>query len=131
MLPRHSEDWDWGLTNEKQKEVIAILEMWQGQRRKLAMAEMRQMAAAGGERRFLQGSEGDGGEVKMMIHPMSYHEWGQRVGYECWQDDGFVREYLRDTPEARVKSRNTTPIISMAAGLGAVAQAHSKFHKVY
>lgn len=131
MLPSDLEGWDWGLTNEKQKEVIAILELWQNQRRKLAMAEMRQMAAAGGERRFLQGSEGDGGEVKMMIHPISYHYWGQRLGYECWdQDSDFVREYLRDNPAARVRSRGEHLQVQVG-GLGTVAARFGRFHKTY
>lgn len=66
---------------------------------------LREIAAAqktGGVRRFLRG-EG-GGEVEMMIHPTSYHYWGQRLGYECWDDPTFRREYRRDNPVARVKS---------------------------
>lgn len=33
----------------------------------------------------------------------SYHYWGRRLGYECWQDAGFVNEVLRDHPEWRVR----------------------------
>lgn len=67
--------------------------------------EMALAAKANGERKILRGREGDGGEVKMMIHPASYHYWGQRLGYECWEDPQFCREYLRDNPAARVRTR--------------------------
>jgi len=46
----------------------------------------------------------DKGEVKYQIHPKFYHYWGNRLGYECWEDDEFVREFLRDNEECRVKS---------------------------
>jgi hypothetical protein len=44
------------------------------------------------------------GEVKMRVHPLFWHYWGQRLGYECWDDNGFVREFLRDNESARVKN---------------------------
>jgi hypothetical protein len=55
-----------------------------------------------GDRRFF----GDKGEVKFQIHPKFYHYWGQRLGYECWEDDEFVREFLRDNEICRVKSHS-------------------------
>ena len=47
------------------------------------------------------------GELKARIDPYSYHYWGKRLGYACWNDKQFVDEYLRDTPEARVKTMGT------------------------
>jgi hypothetical protein len=44
------------------------------------------------------------GEVKMRVHPLFWHYWGQRLGYECWDDAGFVREFLRDNESVRVKN---------------------------
>jgi hypothetical protein len=29
----------------------------------------------------------------------SWHYWGHRLGYECWEDKTFLREFLRDNPE--------------------------------
>lgn len=49
---------------------------------------------------------GDLGEVKFQIQPMFYHYWGQRLGYECWDSDEFVREFLRDNEMCRVKSHS-------------------------
>lgn len=69
-------------------------------------------AKAGGERRMLRGSNGGAaGAVKMMIEPASYHYWGQRLGYKCWQDKQFVAEYLRDNPASRVKTVSERPTV--------------------
>lgn len=89
---------------------------------------MRLAANAGGERRFIQDKEG-GGEVKMMIHPTSYHYWGQRLGYECWDDKKFCAEYLRDNPAARVKSRPDNPTVVVARDLSDGCK--KRFRKVY
>ncbi len=90
-------------------------------------------AKAGGERKFMRSAEG-GGEVDMMIHPVSYHYWGQRLGYECWEDAQFRREYKRDNDVARVKSRsdrltivnNFTPSSAPSATLTAAGNAYLK-----
>jgi hypothetical protein len=34
----------------------------------------------------------------------AYHYWGQRLGYECWKDKQFFREFLRDNPELAVRN---------------------------
>lgn len=72
---------------------------------KIAAAYRQQTLAAkrGGERRILRAGE-VGGETRFAVHPIFYHYWGQRLGYECWDDDQFVREFLRDNPAARVKN---------------------------
>ena len=44
------------------------------------------------------------GEQKARIDATSYPHWGQRLGYDCWHDRKFMKEYLRDNPESRVKS---------------------------
>jgi hypothetical protein len=49
----------------------------------------------------------------------SYHYWGMRMGYACWRDDGFMKEFLRDNPECRVNSKaeNTTLLVNGTKGL--------------
>jgi hypothetical protein len=42
---------------------------------------------------------------KAVINGPDYHYWGQRLGYECWDDPTFVNEYLRDNPESRVNAK--------------------------
>jgi len=71
------------------------------------------------------------------ITPDAYHYWGQREGYECWRDKGFMREFLRDNPAARIKAGGTksqfgftgTGAASDFTGMQEVRQ--SKFRKVY
>jgi len=64
-----------------------------------ARKEQRTAAALGGERKMMKH-----GQVKFSIHPQFYHYWGQRLGYECWDDPQFVHEFLRDNPDCRVKN---------------------------
>lgn len=42
---------------------------------------------------------------KAVIAGPDYHYWGQRLGYDCWNDQAFVREYLRDNPDSRVNAK--------------------------
>ena len=44
------------------------------------------------------------GQHRARIEATSYHHWGKRLGYGCWNDRKFIKEYLRDNPESRVKS---------------------------
>ncbi len=45
------------------------------------------------------------GELKARIPLSSVHYWGQRLGYDCWNDDTFVKEFIRDNPEVAVNNR--------------------------
>jgi len=38
------------------------------------------------------------------IPATSWHYWGHRLGYECWEDDTFLKEFLRDNPETAVRN---------------------------
>lgn len=122
---------DIGLSPQQDRDVREVLAQWEGKRRKLARERMRLAAKAGAERRLIQGPDGDGGEVKMMVDPVSYHYWGQRLGYECWGDAQFCREYLRDNPEARVKSRPDHPTVIVQGSGGLAASGQKRFSKVY
>lgn len=104
---------------------LVMEELRRGQQAKLFLAErvQRRAAAAGGERRILEQ-----GEVDIQVHPTFYHYWGQRLGYECWSDPEFVREFKRDNPEVRVRSMpRTTTIVSNWAP----DPTKSRFHRVY
>lgn len=85
--------------------VMAVLWRREQAKQRHIRQECAQMAKAGGERRHVTDRDG-GGEVTMQIHPASFHYWGRRLGYECWDDAQFCREYLRDNEYARVKSRS-------------------------
>lgn len=45
------------------------------------------------------------GEMTMRVDPTSYHYWGQRLGYDCWSDEQFCREFRRDNETVRVRNR--------------------------
>jgi hypothetical protein len=69
-------------------------------------ARVRQVQAAaalGTGRRSLEGL----GRPRLELDPVVYHYWGQRLGYECWRDAQFVREFERDNPEVRVRATGT------------------------
>lgn len=46
------------------------------------------------------------------IPEFDFHYWGLRLGYECWDDKEFVREYQRDNPSlVPVLEKKTNSII--------------------
>ena len=47
------------------------------------------------------------GRVRMAIATDAFHYWGRRLGYACWSDKQFLREFERDNPNVRVKSTGT------------------------
>lgn len=97
-----------GVTREQ---VLAELDYRRRKKHALAVKRMAAAQRAGGERRMMRDARGrTAGFNEMMIDPISYHYWGQRLGYECWEDPQFRREYLRDNPASRVK---TTSAVSM------------------
>lgn len=50
------------------------------------------------------------GQLIARIPTTAYHFWGQKLGYGCWNDKGFMDEFLRDNPELRVNSGGTKEI---------------------
>jgi hypothetical protein len=50
------------------------------------------------------------GALKARIPPTAYHFWGQKLGYGCWNDKTFMKEFIRDNPECRVNSGGTKEI---------------------
>ena len=51
------------------------------------------------------------GQLNMQVDAFAFHWWGQQLGYECWDDDEFLREFYRDNPECRVKYKPRTASI--------------------
>jgi len=84
-------------------DIVAELRFRQAKKYEAMLKRTAAAQRAGGQRRMLRAG-GEVAAVEMMIDPASYHFWGQKLGYECWDDAGFRREYLRDNPVARVKS---------------------------
>ena len=55
------------------------------------------------------------GELIGRIPVESYHYWGRRLGYECWRDNTFLREYFRDNPETKVNAKSERSMIMKTA----------------
>lgn len=51
------------------------------------------------------------GECVARIDLGAYMYWAQRETPDCWKDKGFMREYLRDNPDVRVKSQSRSTSI--------------------
>jgi hypothetical protein len=73
----------------------------------LAAREQMEIAQAQPLRTWVNGL----GQMTMAIQADAYHYWGQRLGYRCWRDKAFRREFLRDNPGARVTSRARKTIL--------------------
>ena len=40
----------------------------------------------------------------------AYHFWGHKLGYQCWDDPQFLKEFWRDNPQCKVNSGGTKEI---------------------
>ena len=66
------------------------------------------------------------GRLRLNVDPTSYHFWGTKLGYECWRDKQFLREYERDNPAAKVDCGGTR----LQVGFGS-APSNRRFYKAY
>jgi hypothetical protein len=77
------------------------------------------------------------GVPTMCIEAGAYHYWGQRLGYACWKDKQFLREFKRDNESVRLNVRGGTRIQSGYRGGSAPGAVNTttitgtKFRKVY
>lgn len=73
----------------------------------MARLRQRQIAAELGQnRRAIEGL----GRPRLEVDTYAYHYWGQRLGYQCWKDPQFLREFERDNTECRVRCGGTKEI---------------------
>jgi len=79
-----------------------------------------QIALEAGQHRSMDGL----GRVRMMIDLTAYHYWGDRLGYQCWKDREFLREFERDNADVRVKCGGTKIMLGWTP-------AEKRFQKVY
>lgn len=42
------------------------------------------------------------GQMEMRLDPYVFHSWGQKYGYQIWNDKQFRKEMMRDNPETKV-----------------------------
>lgn len=84
-----------------------------------AVQEQTLAARLGNERFALQF-----GEQELMVHPLFYHYWGIRLGYECWKDQQFVHEFWRDNEMCRIKN-----LSRKCGSFGSVGPGMQKYFK--
>ena len=51
------------------------------------------------------------GTLVAKVPPDAFHYWGHRLGYECWQDKQFLKEFLRDNPEVAVRNYTKKTVV--------------------
>lgn len=107
------------------EDILAELDARRQAKVKEAHARQRLAAKVQSDRKVIRAGE-IGGECTMQVDPVFYHYWGQRLGYECWSDATFVREFKRDNPEVRVRSRVENPTIVVDGFKGAATGAAAK-----
>lgn len=120
--PQTELHWD----SQEDRDVRNILLAWEQARRARARIEMAQTARTLGERKFFESPEGFGGYIDSNINAESFHYWGQREGYQCWDDKQFKREYLRDNDYARVKNHARKLTVAVNADF-----RNKRFSKTY
>jgi hypothetical protein len=86
------------------RDFCATLTDEQRAEEEMAFATQRRIAAATQslDEHFVDGL----GELTMRIDLTAYWHWTMRYGPRIWSDPAFIREYKRDNPETRVKSRS-------------------------
>ena len=86
------------------RDFCATLTDEQRAEEELAFASQKRIAAATEklDQHFVEGL----GELTMRIDLTAYWHWTMRYGPKIWSDPAFIREYKRDNPETRVKSKS-------------------------
>lgn len=84
-----------------------VKELATGYHREMVNAEVQQKRIQGSNRQNEFRSIEGIGQLRMRVDPTLYHHWGQKIGYDCWKDNQFLKEVERDNPEVRVKCGGT------------------------
>lgn len=68
-------------------------------------------------RHFREAKSIDGiGELQMRVHSTAYHDWGIKLGFDCWKDEGFKKYFRKIAPETRVKCGGTKLMVGYQPG---------------
>ena len=114
-----------GIPGELRQAVIRefhkgeVLEMAQGEAHQIRIGKTNHRR----ERRSLDGL----GRLRMSIDPALFHAAGQKYGYACWRDEGFLRDVERDEPAVKVKCGGTR----IQSGYSSGGDSTKRFQKVY
>jgi hypothetical protein len=113
------------------REVVQVLEKRQAKAFNRAERELAAANRAGGERATIRTRDGDGGEVHHVIHPVHAAMLVNKFGtHRCLEDKGVVKDYLKQFPAARVRSRSRKIQVGFRGGQSKFG-ARITFRKVY
>ena len=56
------------------------------------------------------------GELKMRVDPTHFHYYGAKYGYDCWRDEGFIKDVGKVHPELKVKCGGTKMQFGYSSG---------------
>ena len=78
----------------------------------------------GGQEAFF---DSDMAPDEVRVPAFAYHYWGKRLGYDCWDDPAFRREFARDNPgfKRTVKPRKVT--VSVRAPVSSIKRYTKKY----
>lgn len=74
-----------------------------GWERDKVLAQVRQNRIAEATQKLERCTVDGLGQHTASIDLTSFLYWSNRTGGQCWKDDGFFKEFLRDNPACRVK----------------------------
>lgn len=80
-------------------------EFRRGWHREQVLGRIEAKKASGLAKNYHRGVDGLG-RLRARIPASSFHYWGQRLGYQCWKDESFLREFLKDN-DLEVKGGKT------------------------
>ena len=71
------------------------------------------------------------GEINRRVHSFAFHDWGKKLGYECWGDRSFTNYFERIAPETKVKCTGAKAGNGAALQVGFVGERNVRFSKTY
>jgi hypothetical protein len=98
-------------------EVVQCLERRVARDMRRAERDLAEAHRQGGNRYFIESADGNGGEVRHVMHPVHAGALVAKFGtHECLDDPSVIRDYLKQFPAARVRSRGRKPRIGWRGG---------------
>lgn len=108
-MPRPSNQTIMKLLPESEEMIMKVHKLQQ-ERYRRALARERKEAEKWSHLGMRKVRMPDGTHMKFRVPRNTYMMWQKKLGDECWDDAGFVHEYLRDNPQFRVTSKALNPL---------------------
>lgn len=92
------------------EEMIMKVHKLQQERYRRALARERKEAEKWSHLGIRKVRMPDGTHMKFRVPRLTYMMWQKKLGDECWDDAGFVHDYLKWNPQFRVTSKAVNPL---------------------